>query len=128
MGFQEISEEVSMFRVGAFILIALVLSLFFGCSEKTSEAQLTGLELGFMNCITFNAQVTIDDNYVGSFTSERASFIGVAAGPHTLKVRANLVVVGSGQTFCWTQNFNVVDGQTARLVLDCDLGGCPASQ
>ncbi|MFA4947952.1 MAG: hypothetical protein WC674_05515 [Candidatus Krumholzibacteriia bacterium] len=113
-----------MFRVGAFVLIALVLSLFFGCSEKTSEAQLTGLELGFMNCITFDAKVFIDDNYVGPFSSERASFIGVLAGPHTLKVKANLVVVAGDSTFCWTENFTVADGQTTYLDLDCDLGGC----
>jgi hypothetical protein len=132
MGFQEISEEVSMFRVGAFILIALVLSLFFGCSEKTSEAQLTGLELGFMNCITFNARVFIDgqsnQNFKGLFSSERASFIAVDPGSHSLYVEANLTVDRGDTTFCWTQSFNVAEGQTMRLILDCDTGGCPANQ
>jgi hypothetical protein len=116
-----------MFRVGAFIVIVLVLSLFFGCSEKTSEAQPTGLELGFMNCLTFNGSVFIDNNYVGSYSSERAWFIDVAAGSHALYVKGNIVVVVGDSTFCWTQNFSVADGQTTHLDLDCDLGGCPVN-
>jgi len=117
-----------MFRVGAFILVALVLSLFFGCSEKTSEAQPTGLELGFMNCITFNAEVFIDNEYVASFSSERAWFIDVAAGTHVLEVHANLVVVAGDTTFCWTESFSVADGRTTYLDLNCNTGGCPASE
>ncbi len=117
-----------MFRVGAFISIALVLSLFFGCSEKTSEAQPTGLEVGFMNCLTFNTQVFIDDNYVGSFSSERSWFIDVAAGNHTLYAKANIVVHATDSTFCWTEDFNVADGQTTRVNLNCSTGGCPASE
>jgi hypothetical protein len=121
----EISEEVSMFRVGAFALVVLVLSLFFGCSDKTSDVKPTGLELSFPNCLSFNAQVFVDNNFVGSFSSERAWFIDVATGSHTLYAHANIVVVKGDTSFCWTQNFNVADGQTTRVQLDCRTGGCP---
>jgi hypothetical protein len=117
-----------MFRIGAFVLIVLALSLVFGCSEKTSEAQLTGLEVGFMHCLSFNAQVFVDGNYVGSFSSERAWFIPVAAGSHTLKAQSNLVVISGNNKFCWTENFNVADGQTTRLNLDCDTAACAVSE
>ncbi len=121
-----------MFRVGAFVLIALVLSLSLGCNEKTSEAQETGLELGFMNCITFNAWVFIDgqsaENLKGSYSSERAWFIDVAAGNHTLYVESNLVVSAGNTKFCWTENFSVADGQVTYLTMDCDSTVCPASE
>ena len=117
-----------MFRVGAFIVIVLVLSLFFGCSEKTSEAQPTALELGFMNCLTFNGSVFIDNNYVGSYSSERAWFIDVPAGSHALYVKANIVVTVPGTSFCWTENFSVADGKTTNLDLNCNTGVCPAGE
>jgi hypothetical protein len=125
---KEISEEVSMFRVGAFVLIALVLSLAFGCSEKTSEAQVTGVELSFSSCLTFNAMVFIDDTYMGSFSSERPAFISVATGSHALYVKGNIVVVAGDSTYCWTESFSVADGQTTTLDLNCNTGGCPASE
>jgi hypothetical protein len=117
-----------MFRVGAFVLIALVLSLAFGCSETTSEAQPTGVELSFSSCLTFNAMVFIDDAYMGSFSSERPAFISVASGNHALYVKGNIVVVDGDSTFCWTESFSVADGQTTALDLNCTTGGCPASE
>lgn len=117
-----------MFRVGAFISIALVLSLFFGCNEKTSEAQQTGLEVGFPNCLTFNAQVFVDDNFVGSFSSERAWFIPIAAGSHTIKAQSNLVVVSGETKYCWMESFSVADGQTTYLNLNCDTAECLAGE
>jgi hypothetical protein len=116
-----------MFRVGALVLIMLVCSPFFGCSEKTSEVKPTGLELGFRNCLTFNAEVFIDNNYVGSYSSERAWFIDVGAGSHALEVHGNIVVVATETKFCWTRNFNVSEGAITHIDLDCVLGECPAS-
>ena len=115
-----------MFRVGAFLAIAMILSLFFGCSDKASDAQPTGLEVGFMNCLTFNARVFVDDTYMGSFSSERAWFIDAAAGSHTLYAEAN--IVSGDSTFCWTENFSVADGKVTRLNLNCNTGGCAASE
>ena len=106
-----------MFRVGAFVSIALVLSLLSGCSEKTTETEPTGLELGFLNCVSFKAKVFIDNNYVGSYSSERAWFIDVAAGTHTLFTQANLSMFDS--TFSWTQNFSVSEGGTTFIDLNC---------
>jgi hypothetical protein len=117
-----------MFRVAAFALIALVLSPSFGCSDKTSEAKPTGLQLGLANCLTFNAVVFIDDNYIGSFSSERAWFIDVAAGAHTLYVKGNLIVVSTNTSFCWTQDFNVADGQITVVDLDCNTGVCSENE
>lgn len=117
-----------MFRVGAFISIVTILSLFLGCSDKTSESQPTGLELGFMNCITFNAQVFIDNSFVGSFSSERAWFIDVPVGSHALYAQANVVVDAGDSTFCWTQNFSVADGATTHIDLNCNTGGCPTDE
>lgn len=115
-----------MFRVGACLLIVLAISLLFGCSDKTSEAQPTGLELGFMNCLSFNAHVFIDNSYVGSFSSERSWFIDVAAGKHSLFARANLAVDLPDTSFCWTTSFTVAEGATTQLRLNCSTGGCPA--
>lgn len=106
-----------MFRVGAFVLIVLGLILFFGCNEKTSEAEVTGLELGFRNCFTFNARVFIDGNYIGSFSSERASFIDVPAGSHALFAEANLATMDS--VYSWKQNFNVAAGKITQIALNC---------
>ena len=109
-----------MFRVCAFVLVVLGLSLFFGCSDKTSGAKPTGLELGFMNCFTFNAEVYIDNNDVGPFSCERVSFINVEkAGNHTLYARANCVMADS--TYSWTKNFSVVEGGTTHVDLNCKI-------
>jgi hypothetical protein len=114
-----------MFRIGALLSIVLILALLVGCSDKTSEAKPTGVEIAFANCVTFNANVFIDDNYIGSFSSERPWFIDVAAGGHSMYVESNLVVVAPNTKFCWTQSFNVTDGATTNILLDCDSGACP---
>ena len=115
-----------MFRVGAFISIALVLSLIFGCSDKTSDTQPTGLELAFGDCISFIAYVTIDGdtNAIRGYSSERAWFVDVPAGNHVLEAYANLVVVQGDSSFCWAENFSVSEGNVTRVTLLCDTAGC----
>jgi len=117
-----------MFRVGALISIALVLSLVFGCSEKTTDTQPTGVQISFGNCISFLVYVSIDGNYVGSFSSERPWFIEVPAGSHTLEANANLTVVLGDTSFCWGENFSVSEGNTTQLALPCDTAGCPGGR
>jgi hypothetical protein len=117
-----------MFRVGAFALIALVLSMVFGCSDETTEATTTGVEIGFPGCITFMAEVFIDGNFVGSYSSERTWVIEVAAGNHTLEAHANLIVHVPDTTWCWSENFSVSDGNVTALSLPCDTAGCPGSE
>jgi hypothetical protein len=117
-----------MFRVGALLSIVLILAMLFGCSDKTSEAKPTGVEIAFANCVTFLANVFIDDNLVGQFSSERPWFIDVAAGSHTLYVESNVDVVSSNTRFCWTQDFSVSDNNTTEILLDCDGHTCPVGQ
>jgi hypothetical protein len=114
-----------MFRVGAFVLIVLILSAFFGCSDETTEAEQTGLEIGFYSCLTFNTLVFIDGNYVGSFSSERTWFIDVPVGNHLLEAHANLVVHLEDTSFCWTENFSVSENNVTHVDLDCGAAGCP---
>jgi hypothetical protein len=114
-----------MFRVGAFVSIALIVSMFLGCSDETTEAEPTGLEIGFQNCLSFNTQVFVDGNYVGSYSSERDWFIDVPSGNHVLEAHANLVVVAGDTSFCWTEDFSVSDANVTHVELNCSTAGCP---
>ncbi len=111
-----------MVRIGSFAVTILALFLLLGCGEKTASVAETGLEINFPHCIPFNAQVWIDDEYFGSFTSERPSLLGVAVGSHTFYAKSNLVVADS--FFCWTENFSITDGRITFLALDCYGHGC----
>jgi hypothetical protein len=115
-----------MFRVGVFALTVLTLSMFFGCSDETTETTPTGVEVAFPSCLTFNAEVFIDGNYVGSFSSERSWFIDVSSGTHLLEAHSNLTVNEGNTKFCWRESFSVADGSTTLLSLPCDTASCPA--
>jgi hypothetical protein len=115
-----------MFRVGVFALAMLLLSMFFGCSDETTDTEPTGVEVAFPSCLTFNAVVFIDGNYVGSYSSERSWFIDIAAGTHHLEAHSNLSVVDDDTGFCWDETFSVADGSTTLLSLPCDTAACPA--
>jgi hypothetical protein len=113
-----------MVRIGAFVFMALALVLLLGCGEKATTTQDMGLEVTFPHCLPFNAEVWIDDNYIGSFTSQRASLIDVAAGSHSIYAQSNLHVQDPDSFFCWTENFSIADGKITYLVLDCYGHGC----
>jgi len=113
-----------MVRIGAFALTVLALFLLLGCGEKAATVQQTGLELAFPHCLPFNAEVWIDNNYFGSFTSQRPSLLEVAVGSHTLYAKSNLSVHKPDTFFCWTENFSVADGKITYLSLDCYGHGC----
>ena len=117
-----------MYRIGALIALVLVGSLLLGCEEDATETSSTGLALVFQNCITFNANVFIDDGFVGQYTSERPSFIEVPTGSHRLFVESNLVVHLGDTNFCWTKNVTVSDGQTTVVNLNCRGAACPADE
>jgi len=111
-----------MVRIGSFAMTILALFLLLGCGEKAVSVQETGLEINFPHCLEFNAEVWIDDEYFGSFPSQRPSLLSVAAGSHTFYAKSNLVVVDS--FFCWTENFSITDGSITFLALDCYGHGC----
>lgn len=111
-----------MARLGAFVALIVLLSLLFGCAEKTTSVQQTGLELRFANCLTFAAWVWVDGSYVGTYTSDQPNEIDVAPGSHSLFVRGNTVVADT--SYCWTTSFSVSDGELTRLVLDCVGAKC----
>jgi len=117
-----------MFRIGALIALVLVGSLVLGCEEDATETTSTGLALSFQNCISFNANVFVDNGFVGQYTSERAAFIEVPSGSHTLFVESNLVVHLGDTNFCWTRNFTVSEGQATVVTLDCHGAACPIDE
>jgi hypothetical protein len=112
-----------MIRVGGMALIVLALFLLFGCSDKTTGDEETGVAITFPHCVTFNAHVRIDGNNVGSFSSEHEAVIDLAAGAHTLEADAYGFVVAE-TTYCWTMNFNVTSGKLTEIALDCYGHGC----
>jgi hypothetical protein len=111
-----------MARIGGMALITAALFLFFGCSEKTTGNEETGVAITFPHCQTFNAHVWIDNNDVGSYSSEHEAIIELAAGAHSLYSKANVVVADT--TYCWTTSFSVTKGQVTSLELDCYGHGC----
>jgi hypothetical protein len=106
----------------------MMLLLLLGCKEEATEAQTTGVEITFVNCLTFNAQIFIDDSYKGSYSSERPAIIELAAGSHTLWAKSNLSVNEPDTSFCWTESFSVSDGSVTRLLLDCEGHGCSSDE
>ncbi len=114
-----------MARIGAFAALTILIALLIGCSEKTSSTEQTGLELNFAHCLTFSAWVWIDGEYVGAFTSEQPSIIEMGSGGHTLFARSNMVVADT--SYCWTTSFNVSDGQTTEVILDCVGARCESA-
>lgn len=113
-----------MFRVGVVALTVLMVSMFFGCSDETTDTEPTGVEVAFPNCLTFNAVVFIDGNYVGSYSSERSWFIDISAGTHLMEAHSNLTVNEGNIEFCWRESFSVADGATTLLSLPCDTAAC----
>jgi hypothetical protein len=112
-----------MFRISAGALTLLTLFLLIGCGGKPASVQESGLELSFADCYVFNAEVWIDEDYVGSYPSGQPSLIeGVAEGSHTLYAKSNIVVADS--FFCWTTNFSISKDKTTYLTLGCDGHGC----
>jgi hypothetical protein len=113
-----------MKRIGlVFLLIILALFALFGCKDKGTEAKVTGIELRFRNCLTFEAWVWIDGEYQGSYTSEQPSTIELASGAHSLFARSNMFVSGD-TTFCWTTDVDVTQDKVARVLLDCPGHKC----
>lgn len=119
-----------MKRIGAIMLILILVSIY-SCGDKsTEEVQQTGLELSFKNCITFAVWLWIDDEYQGTYTSEEPNFIPIGAGSHTLYAKSNLVITGTEQEehyFCWSKDFSVQDGKVTYLMLDCEGHNCTDS-
>jgi hypothetical protein len=111
-----------MARIGAFGFVMLALLLVLGCGGKPASVQETGLDLSFPHCYSFEAWVWIDDNYIGSFTSEQPSRIDLAPGSHTLYAKSNIVVADS--FFCWTTSFNITQDEITFVSLDCYGHGC----
>jgi hypothetical protein len=111
-----------MVRIGAFVLIILVLGMWLGCGGKPASVQQTGLNLTFPHCGTFEASLWIDNDYVGSFTSEQPSLIDVKPGGHTLYAKSNMVQGDS--FFCWTTSFNITSQKITFVRLDCTGHGC----
>jgi hypothetical protein len=117
-------EEVLMKRIGlVFLMTVLALFALFGCKEKGTEAKVTGIELRFRGCLTFEAWVWIDDEYQGSYTSEQPSTIELPSGAHTLYARSNMFVSGDTM-FCWTTDFSVVQDKVVQVYLDCPGNKC----
>lgn len=111
-----------MARVGAFALLIVLLACLIGCEEKTASVQQTGINLQFENCISFAVWVWVDGDYIGTYTSEQRSYIGIGPGGHTLFARGNIVVADS--SYCWTQSFSVSDGQITDVRLNCRGAKC----
>lgn len=111
-----------MVRVGAFAMIIMVLMLWLGCGGKPATVQETGLNLTFDDCGTFEAWLWVDNDYVGSFTSEQPSIIDVSPGGHTLYAKSNMVQGDS--FFCWTTDFSITNQKITFVKLDCAGHGC----
>ena len=111
-----------MARIGGMALIVLALFLLVGCSDKTTGTDQTGVAITFPHCLTFNALIWVDDNYVGSYSSEHEAVIELSSGAHSLEAKANIVVADT--TYCWTTNFSVDSGKLTDLQLDCYGHGC----
>jgi hypothetical protein len=110
-----------MIRIGAAALIILLLVALFGC-DKTTDTEPTGLNIHFANCLTFETWVWIDEDYIGSYSSDVPSFIEYKSGSFTVYAKSNLI---AGDTcFCWTKNVSINDGSTTDLLLDCAGAGC----
>jgi hypothetical protein len=110
-----------MVRIGAVALIVLSTFLLFGCNETTGNDQ-TGLDLSFGNCLTFEAWVWLNEDYIGSYSSDVTSFIECGSGSYTVYAKSNIVAGDS--CYCWTKTVTVADGKTTPVHLDCVGAGC----
>ena len=104
------------------ILIAMI--FVYGCGEKSTSVQETGLDLRFANCFIFAVWVEIDGNYQGTFSSERSGFIPLKAGSHTLYARSNMELADTGEYYCWTTDFTVSKNKITTVLLDCEGHTC----
>jgi hypothetical protein len=110
-----------MVRIGVVALIVLSFFMLFGCG-KTTETNQTGLNVSFGHCLTFEAWVWIEQDYIGSYSSDVPSFIEYKAGSYTIYAKSN--VVAGDTCFCWTKRITISDGKTTDLRLDCVGAGC----
>jgi len=108
-----------MKRIGiASMMIMLALVMVYGCKQQSTEAQVTGIELQFSGCLTFEAWLWVDGEFQGSYTSEQPSTIPVAAGARSLYIRSNMFVTGDTM-YCWDEQVTVEDGKVTAVTLPC---------
>ncbi len=116
-----------MRRIGVLTLILMMGLIFiYSCGEKAEEAKQTGVQIRFRDCLIFAVYLWIDDNYVGTFSSEEPFFLDMNPGNHTLRAKSNYVITGEevDEYFCWDTTFTVYDGKTTFFVLECEGHTC----
>jgi len=114
-----------MKRIGAMAVIAaLALMIFHGCKEDTKGVTETGLQLSFVNCLTFEAWVWVDSEYQGIASSEEPHFFELGEGSHALYVRSNAKSAENLKYVCWKKNFSISDGSITYMTLNCDGAEC----
>jgi hypothetical protein len=112
-----------MKRAAALILVSvLLIAVWTGCEEDSTEAIPTGIEMQFTDCLVFGVHIFIDDTYQGTCSSEEPKFYPLGAGTYALYARSN---ANLGDTyFCWSTDVTVSDGNTTVVTLSCDDAEC----